>query len=430
MLFVTVVYTLSPTGSTGYANEVTHLRWGPTTHVQFWFAMLGGSMAFMHYFFLLKAFEGAPSTVLLPLVQVASVSVLLGSSVVALTRNEPWITPVQGLAYALMFIGGILPSCGGQLSALMERAFWRQSFVYFAILAEFSLGLHDLMLSGCAYDAEKSKDDHVAASDEPVESTEFFVWSRVSFVLTFIGMYLLSPKLYTQLRDLLSGRVAMKRRGWLSDVPSALCARPSALSEDTAPSARLVARKGSGRSCATWSAASAAARACRGPSAPRLAWHPRGGLRALPHQVHWALCHLRGADHPGLLPREHRVWPLLAGRDCARGRGVSVAAAQPAHRLLAPARVWRRPPLRRWLDDREVRLVRDGHARAVPVHARRRESRRREQRPAGSVVDGPHAAAWVGPRLRHARAHRSRRGIFRRRRPRQRRGHELLTEFA
>ena len=95
MLFVTVVYTLSPTGSTGYANEVTHLRWGPTTHVQFWFAMLGGSMAFLHYFFLLKAFEGAPSTVLLPLVQVASVSVLLGSSVVALTRNEPWITPVQ-----------------------------------------------------------------------------------------------------------------------------------------------------------------------------------------------------------------------------------------------------------------------------------------------------------------------------------------------
>jgi len=29
------------------------------------------------------------------LVQVASVSVLLGSSVVSLTRNEPWITPVQ-----------------------------------------------------------------------------------------------------------------------------------------------------------------------------------------------------------------------------------------------------------------------------------------------------------------------------------------------
>lgn len=69
MLLVTVVYTIWPTGSNERANEVLHLRWGPTTHVQFWFAMLGGSCAFMHYFFLLKAFEGAPSTVLLPLVQ-------------------------------------------------------------------------------------------------------------------------------------------------------------------------------------------------------------------------------------------------------------------------------------------------------------------------------------------------------------------------
>ena len=163
MLLVTVVYTICQTWSSERSNEVLHLRWGPTTHVQFWFAMLGGSCAFMHYFFLLKAFEGAPSTVLLPLVQargsracpparlrlhacaparlpawpapaglaactqapsrvlpasplrrcrcgvarqVASVSVLLGSSVVSLSRNEPWITPVQGLAYVLMFIGG------------------------------------------------------------------------------------------------------------------------------------------------------------------------------------------------------------------------------------------------------------------------------------------------------------------------------------
>lgn len=215
MLLITVAYNFSPTGSSGTERiEVTRLRWGPTTHVQFWFAMLGGSMAFMHYFFLLKAFEGAPSTVLLPLVQVASVSVLVGSSVVSLIRNEPWITPTQGLAYALMFIGGILPSCGGQLSTLFERSFWRQSFVYFAVLAEFSLGLHDLMLSGCAYDSKRSEDpEAAAASDEPVESTEFFVWSRVSFVMTFIGMYLLSPKLYTQLRDLLSGRVATKYIG-------------------------------------------------------------------------------------------------------------------------------------------------------------------------------------------------------------------------
>lgn len=82
------------------------LKWRPSTHVQFWFAMLGGAVAFLHYFFLLKAFEGAPSTVLLPLVQVASVSVLVGSAIVAFYRSEPWITPTHALAYILMFIGG------------------------------------------------------------------------------------------------------------------------------------------------------------------------------------------------------------------------------------------------------------------------------------------------------------------------------------
>ena len=71
--------------------------------------------------------------------------------------------------------------------------------------------MHDLMLSGCAYDSRAAQDEsagreHPAASDEPLESTEFFVWSRVSFVGTFIGMYVLSPRLYTQLRELLSGR--------------------------------------------------------------------------------------------------------------------------------------------------------------------------------------------------------------------------------
>lgn len=129
----------------------TTLKWRPSTHLQWWFAMLGGAMAFLHYFFLLKAFEGAPSTVLLPLVQVASVSVLFGSSIVNLIKHEPFITPTHMLAYLLMFVGGILPACAGQLHVLLQPSFWKQSFVTFAIAAELALGMHDLMLSGCAY---------------------------------------------------------------------------------------------------------------------------------------------------------------------------------------------------------------------------------------------------------------------------------------
>ena len=245
-----------------------YLRWRPATHMQWWFAMLGGCMNFLHYFFFLKAFEGAPSTVLLPLVQVASVSVFLGSSVVALLRHEPWITPTHALAYLLMFIGGILPACAGNLSMLLERAFWRQNFVAFAIAAEFSLGLHDLLLSGCAYSspaklaaaastAAAATDAAAAAAagsssissssstagavaavgrrleeviaaaaasgassssgggggggdGESSESFEFFVWSRFSFIAAFVGIYLSNRSLYDELRDLLSGTIENK----------------------------------------------------------------------------------------------------------------------------------------------------------------------------------------------------------------------------
>ena len=74
-------------GALARASAV-EMRWRPDTHIEFWFAMLGGLCAFLHNFYLLKAFEGAPSTVLLPLIQVASIWVLLGSSVLAPFRGH------------------------------------------------------------------------------------------------------------------------------------------------------------------------------------------------------------------------------------------------------------------------------------------------------------------------------------------------------
>jgi len=194
--------------------EPPRLRWGPFTHVQFWLAMVGGAMNFFHYYFLLKAFEGAPSTVLLPLVQVASVSVLAGSAAIAALRHEQWITPTHAVAYCLMFVGGVLPACGGHLAALLRPAFWRQAFVSCAILAEFALGMHDLMLSGCAYHTPAAGVESsvllsgMEVEPAPDDSYEYFIWSRVSFVATFACMYSSSPRLYGQLKDLFSGRIA------------------------------------------------------------------------------------------------------------------------------------------------------------------------------------------------------------------------------
>ena len=202
-------------GSSNAPTALSSLKWGRRRTCSSGSRCSAARWLFLHYYFLLKAFEGAPSTVLLPL-QVASVSVLLGSSVVAALKSEPWITPVHALAYVLMFVGGILPACAGDLHALLQPAFWRQSFVIFAIAAEFALGLHDLMLSGCAYDSERNVRAEAAAlggtpaEEESVESFEFFVWSRCSFVATFIGMYALSPRLNEQLSALFSGAVASK----------------------------------------------------------------------------------------------------------------------------------------------------------------------------------------------------------------------------
>ena len=99
MLLGTVVVTIGQAWSSGGSSEVPHLHWVRSRVTQTLILTLTLTLALTlnpnPNPNLLKAFEGAPSTVLLPLVQVASVSVLLGSSVVSLTRNEPWITPVQ-----------------------------------------------------------------------------------------------------------------------------------------------------------------------------------------------------------------------------------------------------------------------------------------------------------------------------------------------
>ena len=58
--------------------------------------------------------------------------------------------------FVVSLAAGILPACSGQLTLLLQRSFWRQNFVFYAIMAEFSLGLHDLMLSGCSYNSERN----------------------------------------------------------------------------------------------------------------------------------------------------------------------------------------------------------------------------------------------------------------------------------
>jgi hypothetical protein len=139
----------------------------------------------------------------LPLIQVASISVLLGSSVLALHRGEQWISGTHAMAYALMFIGGLLPATGGEIGVLLRRSFWQQSYVAYAVLSELTFGLHDLLASACAYHGHGSS----GGGSGETESFEYFVWSRCGFVTTFVGIYVLVPSLNRELRQLFAGRV-------------------------------------------------------------------------------------------------------------------------------------------------------------------------------------------------------------------------------
>ena len=216
-----------------------------------------------------------------------------------------------------------------------------QAFVFFAVASELSLGLHDLMLSGCAYSPERHRQKQLGAMSAnfgadtpsagaafldgaepgPAESFEFFVWSRCSFVATFVGMYALSPRLNAGLRDLLSGRISNKYIAL------------SAFSEGLTIVGFYLASIAYG-----------------------LFYQVAGSICAAPVQP-------RHRPRPPPLPS-----PPRAGGHSPRGGGLALAAAQPAPRVRAIQVLQDRQAVRRRIYARQGRLVRDGHAGALPVH--------------------------------------------------------------
>lgn len=91
------------------------------------YAVLGGVFSYFSYYFLIMAFDGSSSTVILPLVQVSSIWTLLGSIVQNSLQGTPWLRNYWHLAaYALLLVGGLLPATGGNLQEAMSLAFWKQ----------------------------------------------------------------------------------------------------------------------------------------------------------------------------------------------------------------------------------------------------------------------------------------------------------------
>eukprot|EP00743_Colponemidia_sp_Colp-15_P009326 GILK01010194.1.p1 GENE.GILK01010194.1~~GILK01010194.1.p1 ORF type:complete len:383 (-),score=38.65 GILK01010194.1:98-1246(-) len=151
--------------------------------------IVAGPLSFASYFFLLCAFESASSTVILPLVQLSSLWMLLGSSAQRYLMNEPWMQhPVHLLAYILILLGGLLPAAKGNLRTTLNKEFWAQKFVRLAVMSEVCNGTYNVLLSSYTQAVVPK-----GVKEAPTETTEFLLISRFAFVITAIIVYSATP---------------------------------------------------------------------------------------------------------------------------------------------------------------------------------------------------------------------------------------------
>jgi hypothetical protein len=109
-------------------------------------AVLSGFLNACATFMLCKAYEEAPSTVIVPLLQLTAVFVFVVSTIVtALAPEFPIFASEAGaylnfkdfLAYCVILIGGLYPAAQGNTGTFLDLRFWRQGFVVLLLFYDF-----------------------------------------------------------------------------------------------------------------------------------------------------------------------------------------------------------------------------------------------------------------------------------------------------
>jgi len=141
---------------------------------------------------MIQAFESSSSTIILPLLQFPSIITLIGSSVQRTFLGQQWLESYWHLvAYALIFVGGVLPATNGQLGLLKTLTFWKQPFVQFAILSELNHGVYNLFIA--------TVDDHNFGDGDAITAfylhMEYFAVTRIMYIVTFVFLLFFWKKL-------------------------------------------------------------------------------------------------------------------------------------------------------------------------------------------------------------------------------------------
>jgi hypothetical protein len=165
-----------------------------------WISVFAGIFNACAYFLLFKAYETAPSTVIVPLVQLTAVMMLFTSSFtsflvpffpdVLASEGDSFLTLRECVAYSVILVGGLLPAAHGNLSLFTSREFWRQPYVVFILGNDALLAIYYELMDICTSET-------VGSSPE-----QFMIVSCYAASFTFISMYLVSGRLRQQVREL------------------------------------------------------------------------------------------------------------------------------------------------------------------------------------------------------------------------------------
>ncbi len=165
-----------------------------------WISILAGIFNACAYFFLFKAYETAPSTVIVPLVQLTAVMMLFTSSftsflaplfpTILASQEESFLTVRECMAYSIILLGGLMPAAHGNLSLFRSSEFWRQPYVMYILFNDALLAVYYELMD--------------IVTSETLDSTpeQFMIVSCYAASFTFISMFIVFPKLRPHVRSL------------------------------------------------------------------------------------------------------------------------------------------------------------------------------------------------------------------------------------
>lgn len=119
-------------------------------------ALFSGALHFISYYYTLKAYNSAPSTIVTPLLQLSAVFMLPLSIVAAHfgISDRPVISWIHLQAVVFISVGGFLPLAEGDFSRFVKPQFWRNPVLRHCAIAEVLVCIYNLLLHYLTYKTE------------------------------------------------------------------------------------------------------------------------------------------------------------------------------------------------------------------------------------------------------------------------------------